>query len=78
MILVTEIEAYKGLASAVLLSAYINIIRHHFFEKEFVDSEWCLDLCDMAGVVHSMYVKKAYELADEYKATTKRPLNFPY
>ncbi len=68
MTTVTKVQAYKGLASAILLSVYNNVMRHRYFDKSFVDSEWCSDLCEMAGVVHSMYVRKAYELAEEYSA----------
>lgn len=68
MTTVSEVQAYKGLASAILLSVYHNIMRHQYFDKSFVDSEWCSDLCEMAGVVHSTYVRKAYELTKEYSA----------
>ena len=65
---VSEVEAYRGLASAILLSVITNIIRHRYIDKEFVNSDWCLELCDMAGVVHPLYIRKVRELSDEYHA----------
>ena len=68
---VSEVQAYKGLASAVLLSAITNIIRHRYVDKKFINSDWCLELCDMAGVVHPLYIRKVRELVDEYHATDR-------
>lgn len=65
---VNEVNAYKGLASAILLSAITNIIRHSYIDKAFVNSDWCQELCDMAGVVHPQYIRKVRELSYEYNA----------
>jgi len=70
---ITEVQAYKGLASAILLSAYTNIIKHRYLDEKFIKSQWCDDLCEMAGIVYPLYIRKAYELSDENKASTKPP-----
>ena len=66
---VNEIQAYKGLASAILLSAISNIIRHQYVDRDFINSDWCQDLCEMAGIVHPQYIRKVRELILNYKAT---------
>lgn len=66
---ITKTQAYKGLASAILLSALTAIIKRRYFDRPFVDSEWCKDMCDLSGIVYPLYKRKAYEMAEENKAT---------
>ena len=69
MEMVTRVQAYKGLALAILLSAY-HEIEKGTFDKEFIESEWCSDICFMGGIVYPRYVKKAYQLKWQYNAKT--------
>ena len=70
---ITKTQAYKGLASGILLSALVAIVKHKYFDRAFIDSEWCKDLCDLSGIVCHLYRRKAYEMAEENKATELVP-----
>lgn len=60
MITLTERQAYKSLASAILLRAIIDM-KKNIFDLDFFMSEWCFDLCDIAGITYLSYFKKAME-----------------
>ena len=62
---------YKNIRGADLkgLIGRINIIdiRKNYFDVSFFMSEWCFDLCSIAGIVYSLYFKKAMEEGHKLK-----------
>lgn len=64
--MLSQTESYKSLASAILLRALVDI-RKNYFDVSFFMSEWCFDLCSIAGIVYSLYFKKAMEEGHKLK-----------
>lgn len=60
-------EAFKNLASALLLSVFIDIDKG-YFDMDFVDSQFAENVCYLAETPYINFKSKAYEEAYKKKA----------